>query len=78
MKVFSDAVKAQASMKSKQKYYLNSACPYDPEARLCGSWCALFYLEQGVKDEYKNTSSFVILGCKAGEKYLGVNEFVED
>ena len=78
MKVFNDATKALASMKSKKKYYLNSTCPYNPDSRMCGSWCALFYLEHGADTEEQHTSPFVILGCKAGEKYLYVNEFVED
>jgi hypothetical protein len=79
MKVFSDPAKALTSLESKESYYLNSTCPYNPDGRLCGSYCALFYLEHATYvDEVKKTSAFVILGCKAGEKYLYVNEFVED
>lgn len=78
MQVFEDPIKALASMKDKKKYYLNSICPYNNDARLCGSWCALFYLEKAIDNEQRKTSSFVILGCKAGEKYLYTNEIVED
>lgn len=77
MKVFTDPVKAAASAKNKTRYYLNSKCPYSPEGRLCGSRCALFYLQPAVKSENQNTSAHVILGCKAGEKHLYVSEFVE-
>ena len=77
MKVFSNAEKAVESMRGKKKYYLNSICPYD-SGRLCGSRCALFYIAPAVSTEEQNTSAYVILGCKAGEKNLHVSEFVED
>jgi len=78
MKVYTDSIKANKAMKEKTKYYLNGACPYSAEGRMCGSWCALFYLSQAMEIENKNVSAMVILGCKSGEKNLYVSEFVED
>ncbi len=78
MKIFNNSDKALESMKSKYSYYLNSTCPYNPDGRLCGSWCALFYINHAVKNEHQDTSAYAILGCKSGEKYLYINEFVED
>jgi hypothetical protein len=73
MKVFKNLETAIASMNTKSALYLNSECPYSPNNSLCGNWCALFYLDKGES----NTTPFVILGCKAGEKYLYVEELVE-
>ena len=78
MKVFKSAKTAKESKTSKESFYLNSVCPYREGATLCGNWCALFYFYRGEKTEYSNTSSHVILGCKAGEKLLYVSELVGD
>ena len=74
MKVFRNLETAVTSMIAKPDLYLNSKCPYSYNNPLCGNWCALFYLDKGES----NTTPFVILGCKAGEKYLYVEELVED
>ena len=74
MKVFKNLETATASMIAKHALYLNSRCTYSSNNPfLCGNWCALFYLDKGES----NTTPFVILGCKAGEKYLYVEELVE-
>lgn len=78
MKVFKKLSTAARSLGDKESFYLNSYCPYDENQTLCGSWCALFYLEKGRKTLEENTSSHVILGCKAGEKWLCVEEIVEE
>jgi hypothetical protein len=78
MKIYTDSVKANKAMKEKTKYYLNGTCPYNTEGRMCGSWCALFYLSPASKTEHQSVSAMVILGCKSGEKNLYVSEFVED
>jgi hypothetical protein len=74
MKVFKKLSSAIQSMDSKQPFYLNSICPYTTGDDLCGNWCALFYLDFGGE----NTTPYIILGCKAGEKYLYVEKIVED
>lgn len=73
MKVFRNIETAITSLVEKPSLYLNSKCPYASNNPLCGNWCALFYLDKGES----NTTPFVILGCKAGEKYLYVEELVE-
>lgn len=78
MKVFKQMATAVQSVQRKEKFFLNSECPYDDKSRLCGNWCALFYLERAVKTAERNTSAMVILGCKAGEKNLYVNEIIGD
>lgn len=77
MKVFKNPRTAAGSEQDKEHFYLNSYCPYQIE-RLCGSRCALFYFYKGENSQYKKTSPHVILGCKAGEKLLFVNELVEE
>lgn len=77
MKVFKNFLTALKSEEKKSSYYLNSKCPYNSK-RLCGNWCALFYFSPEVNDKYKKTSAYVILGCKAGEKLLYVEELVEE
>ncbi len=74
MRVYRNQGAAQESMNKKDPYYLNSFCPYQTGNKLCGSWCALFHLENGGE----TTSPFVILGCKAGEKFLYVEEIIGD
>ena len=77
MKVFTNEDVARASYDTKEHFFLNGMCPYSgSEGRLCGNWCALFYFDQG--SEGSNTNPFVILGCKAGEKYLYVERLVEE
>lgn len=78
MKVFKKENAAKVSAAKKEDFYLNSVCPYQPERTLCGNWCALFYFSDGVVTEHKNTSAYVILGCKAGEKLLYVEEVIGD
>lgn len=73
MKVFRSLEGAVASFNNKETYYLNGKCPYS-EGMLCGNWCSLFYLSK----ESENLSAHVILGCKAGEKLLYVEEIVEE
>ena len=73
MKVFKDELKAKASLKEKEKLFLNGLCPYIDYARLCGNWCSLFHMEQ----VSEGSTPFVILGCKAGEKRLYVGEIIE-
>ncbi len=77
MKVFKNMITAYKSEEKKEKFYLNSTCPYQAVTTLCGNWCALFYFSPEEKSEHKDTSAYVILGCKAGEKLLYVNEVVE-
>lgn len=78
MKIFKTEQLALQSLVEKEMYYLNGFCPYTEYGkvvdRLCGNWCALFYYDKG----NENTSPYVILGCKAGEKYLYVEKLVED
>ncbi len=69
MKVFRSESKAIKSYEEKDKLFLNSICPYSEGCDLCGSWCALFYLDT-------EATPFVILGCKAGEKRLYVTEII--
>jgi len=69
MKVFKSESKAIKSYEKKDKLFLNSICPYANYKKLCGNWCALFYLDT-------KATPFVILGCKAGEKRLYVTEIV--
>jgi hypothetical protein len=73
MKVFKYHSTAALSAENKDSFFLNGKCPYNKDT-LCGSWCALFYLSKATE----NTSAHVILGCKAGEKLLFVEEIVED
>lgn len=73
MKVFMDHAVALKSFHQKDTFYLNGKCPYIPEVdALCGNWCALFYLSKATE----NLSAHVILGCKAGEKLLYVEDIV--
>lgn len=72
MKVFLNYTNAIESNKDKKKYFLNSTCPYNPDTKVCGNWCALFYLDEGGE----STTPYVILGCKAGEKKLYVEEII--
>ncbi|MBV5347131.1 hypothetical protein JZU46_02795 [bacterium] len=74
MKVFKSMGKAKLSSARKENFYLNGECPYNGDKKLCGNWCALFYLSKATA----NLSAHVILGCKAGEKQLFVEEIVED
>jgi hypothetical protein len=73
MKVFTSYGVALESTKDKESFFLNGRCPHSSTEILCGSWCALFYFDKGCE----NTSPYVILGCKAGEKYLYIEELVE-
>lgn len=73
MKVFRNYDDAMESSLAKDTFYLNGACPYSGDYEtLCGSWCSLFYLGKATG----NLSAHVILGCKAGEKMLYVEEIV--
>ena len=74
MKIFKNYDAAVESANSKEAFFLNGGCPHSSEKVLCGSWCALFYFDKGGE----NTSPYVILGCKAGEKYLYIEELVEE
>ena len=74
MKVFKDYNTAVSSANEKESFFLNGGCPYSKPLTLCGSWCALFYFDKGGE----NTSPYVILGCKAGEKYLYIEDLVEE
>ena len=77
---------AHKSYEEKDHTFLNAECPYvigvaqegKVASRMCGSWCALFYFDTGKKDETGKvcTTPHVILGCKAGEKLLYVEEVV--
>ena len=78
MQVFKEMMSAIKSKENKEQFYLNSFCPYKKEDILCGSWCALFYFQRAINNQYKKTSAHVILGCKAGEKLLFVNKLVEE
>lgn len=73
MKVFKSFGLAKVSLNEKDSFFLNGECPYDSDNKLCGSWCALFHLNKADG----NTSTYVIMGCKAGEKRLFVEEIVE-
>ena len=72
MKVFTDYSKASISYSTKPTMVLNGKCPYALGDKFCGNWCALFYFNKATE----NTSAHVILGCKAGEKLLYVEEVV--
>ena len=72
MKIYRSENTATASLGNKEQLFLNGLCPYSN--RLCGNWCALFYFDKGSE----NTSPYVILGCKAGEKYLYIEKLVEE
>ena len=72
MKVFTDYSKALESYSKKPSMVLNGKCPYAKDDKFCGNWCALFYFNKA----NGNTSAHVILGCKAGEKILYVEEVV--
>ena len=80
MKVYRNEKTAMDSFDDKETFFLNGTCPYSERygGRLCGNWCALFYFDRGMENSSTNTSPFVILGCKAGEKYLYVETLVED
>jgi len=78
VKVFKNPISAEKSYCSKDMFYLNSNCPYRQENRLCGSWCALFYLSPEEHAGERNISAYVILGCKVDQKMLYVNEIIED
>ena len=69
MKVFRNENEARDSYKKKNELFLNSVCPYADYEKLCGNWCALFYLDT-------SATPFVILGCKAGEKRLYVTDII--
>ncbi len=73
MRVFKKSETAMRSFTDKDIFYLNGVCPQD-RMSLCSSKCALFHFSK----ETENTSAYVILGCKAGEKLLYVEEVVED
>ena len=73
MKVFKNYDTAETSANMKDTFFLNGKCP-QRKNKLCGSWCALFYLSKATE----NLSAYAILGCKAGEKLLYVEEIVED
>lgn len=76
MKLFSNIEKARASYNSKQKFYINSECPFR-HGHLCGSWCSLFYYEDLSDRDYSPTSPYVILGCKGMDKRLYISEVVD-
>lgn len=69
MKVFKNEKIANDSYEKKEELFLNSICPYSKNYKLCGNWCALFYLDT-------SATPFVILGCKAGEKRLYITEII--
>jgi len=69
MKIFKEKSEGYKSLEKKEELHLNSICPYSNRDRLCGNWCALFYLDT-------SASPFVILGCKAGEKRLYVTDII--
>ena len=82
MKIFKTKEAAFKSYNEKEVVYLNGLCPYldstsikDISDRLCGSWCSLFYFDKGGN---LSTSPLVILGCKAGEKYLFIEKLMEE
>ena len=68
MKVFSNLKEAHASYSNKKVYFLNSECPFTQQFKLCGTWCALCYLEK-----LKGKPRFVILGCKGTDKKLYID-----
>ena len=73
MKVFRSEADAEASAKMKEHFFLNGYCPHTKKGKkLCGNWCAKFYLNPAGK----NTSAHVIMGCKVGEKLLFVEEII--
>ena len=74
MKIFKNYNTAVESTRTKETLFLNGTCPYSNPLTLCGNWCALFYFDKGGE----NTSPYVILGCKAGEKYLYIEKLVEE
>ena len=73
MKVFKDELKAKKSLKEKDKLFLNGLCPYADHDKLCGNWCSLFHMEKS----NGKTTPYIILGCKAGEKRLYIDDVVE-
>ena len=75
MKVFTDLYAANKSYETKKSYWLNSKCPrVNNGTKFCGNWCALFHIEENTD----HTSANVILGCKAGEKMLYIENIVGD
>ena len=72
MRLFTDSDKARSSSTGKKPLWMNSECPFNP-AKLCGSWCALFYNGKNGRD----SKTYVILGCKGTDKQLYVDEIVE-
>jgi hypothetical protein len=62
MKLFKNESEARHSLNEKEMVYTNGLCPYSNVGRLCGSWCALFYFDEG---DGKRTP-YIILGCKTG------------
>jgi len=73
MKVFRNEEEAEKSAGKKESYFLNGYCPHTSKGKkLCGNWCAKFYLNPAEK----NTTAYVIMGCKVGEKLLFVEEII--
>ena len=73
MKVFKDELKAKESLQEKDKLFLNGICPYADYDKLCGNWCSLFHMEKADS----GATPYIILGCKAGEKRLYIDDVVE-
>ena len=73
MKIFNDYNTARDSLENKQKFWLNSECPFMPLSNespiLCGTWCALCY----VHVDENNNARYVLLGCKGTDKKLYVD-----
>ena len=72
MKVFTNSAKAWESYETKTQYLLNSVCPDNPH-RLCGNWCAKFYISEPAGE---SDGRYVILGCKGVDKRLYVEEVI--
>jgi len=64
-------MEAKKSLDNKKSLFLNGKCPYSIFGKLCGNWCSLFHMETIGKNP------FIILGCKAGEKRLYVENVIE-
>ena len=74
MRLFSSSERAKTSALEKKTLWMNSECPFISGAdRLCGSWCAMFYVGQNGE----NSTPYVILGCKGTDKQLYVDEVIE-
>ncbi len=74
MRLFVKERTAKDSSREKKKLWMNSLCPFNTGYdKMCGSWCALFYVDQMNAD----SKPYVILGCKGSDKRLYADEIIE-